>query len=308
MTGTWLTAVARRVLRSSTYDAIAAPAIADLQHEARTTSGVRLVRSYAGVLRALIGASGRDIGRDLREVFDLESARVVWAPAATWAAGLSLVVLIGASINADARYRPELVATLLAGVAVFFAPFLTVPAAFALSRRGTAHSRSLAAAVVVITAVSWAAAFGMRPTRERLELTLEAARWHVAAKDGSGMAQRLTAGQSMADTARMLDGPIRAREREALGFWKDLRVGLGVPLMALVGVALARSRGWMVPVRFAAMTGAWMLLTMTILSWGIGRNLPAAHQGWRDLVLVLIVATVFLGPRAFGAAKKRRPA
>jgi hypothetical protein len=308
MTGTWLTAVARRVLRSSTYDAIAWPAIADLQHEAHTTSRVRLVRSYAGVVRALSLASGRDIGSDLREVLDLDSARVVWAPAAAWAAGLSLVVLIGPSIDADARYRAELVATLLAGVAVFFAPFLMVPAAFALSRRGTGRSRSLTVVVLVITAVSWAAAFGMRPTRERLELTLEAARWHVAAEDGSGMAQRLTAGQSAVDTARMLDGPIRARQRAALGFWKDLRVGLGVPLMALVGVALARSRGWMVPVRFAAMAGAWMLLTMTVLSLGIGRSLPAAHQGWRDLVLVLMVATVFLGPRAFGAAKRRRPA
>ena len=148
----------------------------------------------------------------------------------------------------------------------------------------------------------------MRPIRERLELTLEAARWHVAAEDGADMAQRLVSGQSAAEIARVLDGPVRARERAALGFWNDLRLGLGVPLMALIGVALARSRGWMVPVRFAAMAGTWMLLAMTMLRLGIGNSLPAAHKGWRDLALVLIVATVFLRPRAFGAANRRRPA
>ncbi len=308
MTGRLVVAIARRLLREETYRLTMEPAIADLQHEAHTASGVRLVRSYAGVVRALILASGRDIGSDLREALDLESARGVWAPAAAWAAGLSLIVLIGASIDADARYRQELLATLLASVAVSFAPFLMAPAAFALSRRGTGRRRSLAAVVLVMTAVSWTAAFGMRPTRERLELTLEAARWHVAAEDGAGMAQRLIAGQSPAETARMLDGPVRARERAARGFWNDFRLGLDVPLMALIGVALARSRGWMVPVRFALMAGAWMLLTMTMLSLGIGRNLPPAHQGWRDLALVVIVAAVFLVRPSLGASNRRRHA
>jgi hypothetical protein len=189
-----------------------------------------------------------------------------------------------------------------------FAPFLMAPAAFALSRRGTGRSRSLAAVVAVMTAVSWTAAFAMRPTRERLELKLEAARWHVAAEDGAGMAQRLTASQSTAETARMLDGPVRARERTIRGFWNDLRLGLATPLMALIGVALARSRGWMVPVRFALMAGAWLLLTRTALSLGIVRNLPPAHQGWRDLALVLIVAVVFLGRPSLGRSNGRHPA
>lgn len=303
-----IASLASRLLREETFRHIAAPAIADLQHEVPTVSGVRLVRSYAGALRALAMAGGHDMRANLSEAFDVDAVRVVWLPAAAVATGLSLLVILFNGVTTDARYRSELLATVLATMAVAFAPIAMAPGAFALSRRGTGHRGALAAAVLVITTLSWVSAFGMRPTRERLELQLEASRWHVAAADGAGMAQRLTAGQSPAETARMLDGPIRTRERAQRGFWSDLRYGLSVPVLALLGVALARRRGWMVPVCLVAMAMTWMVLMMTLTSLGIGRNLDTLHQGWSQMAIGLIVATGFLGVPSLVSRRVRQQA
>jgi hypothetical protein len=69
MRGAWLTDVARCLLHHDTFEHIASPAIADLQHEA-DAAGALLARGYAGVLLALAGALCHDIRCDLRVLAD----------------------------------------------------------------------------------------------------------------------------------------------------------------------------------------------------------------------------------------------
>jgi len=61
MRGSWLTAVARRLLHAGTFDLVVSPAVADLQFEGR---------GYRAVLAAIAGAVCLDLATDIRDLYD----------------------------------------------------------------------------------------------------------------------------------------------------------------------------------------------------------------------------------------------
>ncbi|MGH9199210.1 MAG: hypothetical protein ACRD1T_26215, partial [Acidimicrobiia bacterium] len=63
--GTQHTSLSSRILHADTFALMVSPAIADLQFEAPEASRMCLLRSYAGVWRAFVGALSHDLVCDL---------------------------------------------------------------------------------------------------------------------------------------------------------------------------------------------------------------------------------------------------
>ncbi|HVZ21011.1 MAG TPA: hypothetical protein VG871_08115 [Vicinamibacterales bacterium] len=64
--GTLMIRIGQRLVGGDIFDAVVAPAIADLQFEAASAGLLACARGYAGVWRAIAGGITRDIGGDLR--------------------------------------------------------------------------------------------------------------------------------------------------------------------------------------------------------------------------------------------------
>jgi hypothetical protein len=64
--GTLMIGIGRRLVGDDVFDAVIAPAIADLQFEGAAAGVLGVARGYVGVWRAIAGGVTRDIGGDLR--------------------------------------------------------------------------------------------------------------------------------------------------------------------------------------------------------------------------------------------------
>lgn len=85
MRGIWLTALARRITRTETFESLVAPALADLQYEA--ASGRPVGRHYAALVIVIATALLRDLRVDAQLTF---GAPRVWRRAGAWYAGFVL--------------------------------------------------------------------------------------------------------------------------------------------------------------------------------------------------------------------------
>ncbi len=293
MSGDWMAAIAARLLRDETFTTTVVPALADLQFEARSSGRVTLARSYVGVARALALAGLADLRGDVATAFAGDTFRGVWLRALAVYAALAAITTTLVVVDMDARYRVTAAASTLASATVGLFPVIMSVAALALARRGPCGRRSIAAATALVMIVGWAIAFSTRPVRNALVASHDASRWLAAAQDGSSHASRVIRDRSLPELA---DAVNQAQSADLRGghYWSDVRIGANVPAMALIGLSLSSSRGWMIAARLLMMAGGWLALAMTMMQLGVGRTWPEAQRGWRDVALVLIVALVSL--------------
>jgi hypothetical protein len=95
MSGSWIAAIAGRLLRKSTFERLVSPAIADLQLEASNGLSFRL-RHYVAIVCVLVSAVGCDVCTDLAGGFSADARRAVWRPAFLWSlAAFAVSIWIG---------------------------------------------------------------------------------------------------------------------------------------------------------------------------------------------------------------------
>lgn len=272
MTRHLLARLSARLLRAETYALIAAPALADAQHEAASASTTARVRNGFALGWTLMLAALGDLCLDLRDAFALSAAVSVWARALVWYVGIVFLTQI-LFTNSLALYNmsPEARIALSVDMAVSSLPLLMAGAAFGLARRRPLAGRSIASATLVVCALCFTIAMATSTTRHSLVLDAPEAS-HVA-------------GATPTPGAR--PAPLAPRTWDS-----SMRTALTVPAWALLGASLSVSRGWMVPVRVLMTVGGWFLLVTSMLRLGILRGWPQELQRWRDLLVLLLMGVV----------------
>ena len=147
-TGTVLARLSQRLVRRETYEAIVAPAIADLQFEANGGPWPRM-RAYAGAWRALVAAVGGEVLDDCRGTLRAARAGSVIGPALLTVGILTALgsapILVGA-VKSPRPWHHEAVVLLLLvpGMLTFALPAAALPLATRLARAGQPGARRAA--------------------------------------------------------------------------------------------------------------------------------------------------------------------
>ena len=112
------------------------------------------------------------------------------------------------------------------------------------------------------------------------------------------MGQSLQTGSAPSNTLLATWLGVQAGEVESgLTRGRDLRNALGVVSAALLGIILARSRRWRVPLTAALFIATFFVVGMMViaLEMGVLRGVPSyAFQRWRDVGVTFAVACVWL--------------
>jgi hypothetical protein len=328
MTGGWLTAFAARLLRHETFESIASPAIADLQTDAPRNRA----RNYLGVARALLLAMFTDARADLAHAWEPAARRQVWLPAALFY--VSLVVLVTAwwslGISPALLGTDGVRAVLMAIVvttAIACVAYATGCAAFLMGRRAPEGTRRAIVASALLSLIVMATSVATRPARDDIEVYARAAQWRrlfeptldprerrslddVLTTPPTGVSHvipnsELRARFNAAEiVARMLFKPdndrlppfvrVLSSDAQAIKRSDDLRSGAAVFALALVGLALARSRSWWIAVRAALMVLAWVI---AMAAWITTPSVHWTYRGWAQIAIIIAISAVsFLLP------------
>lgn len=289
MAGSWLASLGKALTRPETFEKLVSPAIADLQREAPGGMVAR-ARHYVALAAVMTCAVARDFRIDLAGAFDAGAARHVWMKAAVWAlafAGLAgwfgvreeLMVLGPAAISAALTK-----ASLGALTGAFFS-VATTASAFYLVRRGS-PTRTIVAVTLVLFLAALAAASAVHPIRMAADRELYA------------RGQSLQTGPASSNTLLATWLGVQADEVEAgLTRGRDLRNALGVVNAAMLGIILAGSRRWKVPLTAALFMATFFVVGMMViqLEMSVLRGVPSyAVQRWRDVGVTFVVACVWL--------------
>jgi hypothetical protein len=320
VTGDCIAAVGRRVLREETFVRILEPAVADLQFEAPRQSGLRRLASYAAVSVVLIRAIFYDLLDDLALAFGGEARRHAWAPAIVCYGSLFVLLLwrqLSAGIVVDfygtvtrlplppAGDGLELyLAGVVARVGLVCVSYAMVAAVFTFRRKNIGTARTALAAVLLVAIATFTVARMSRSARHSADLMSSAI---VLRGDtdprtvkplADVVASEVIPGRKVGVlgnvTIESLDGRSHA--------WEEIGMGLNVAVFALLGVALARSRGWRLGARAAAMvaTGSvfnrWAVPVVDLIVVPLGNKDPALHA-LPGFLVVPFVACVFLAVR-----------
>jgi hypothetical protein len=300
--GTWLAAAARRLLRRDTFETMVSPAIADLQCEADRDLHTR-TRHYAAIGMVLAWALVKDLRTDGAAAFTMDAWHSVWMRAGWWWAG-SIVVLGWQMHNGFAPWHLLDETTSRAAwfsYTVGFLPFLglapaTIAAAFYLRRREDVTNRTLVVAMLVIVAVGLAWKLTWSPVIEQRWLQVHQ---HVAHVIPAG--------------ADAFDHPdhssyVWLQSREDLlggsGFWHGVISVIPFPLL---GIVLARSRGWMVSARLLGLAATWFAIAYASLEIRMRLDpwmRTVAFEPWLNVGILLATPLVWLvlEPRQWSAS------
>lgn len=276
MIGDRIARLARRLVRAATYQAMVAPAIADLQHETRR-GRVAHLRGYAGVARALVGAGIDDLCVDWRQTFTGPPVR----RAARVAAAVIVLqnVLFFAMWRFDPRESPAAFILLLPATILSAWPAAMLPAAAIVSRRrGRAAKRAVLSASIASGVILLAVADqGVTRTNQQFRETI------FAARGGTGPLGRGT------------------QERTVRELWNDdgreartsLHLRLTVPVStaawALLGLSVARASGVVIGATAAA-GYAFFLLSPFLAPADFAATLPV-WSPWIPVALLLALAS-----------------
>jgi hypothetical protein len=323
MRGSWLTAIARRLLTEYSFTHIAAPAIADMQFEQRSRIFDRL-RLMASIVRAL----WMDVCGDMR-VLTTPTVRGV----ASRVLGVYVLLVVLKSVERFTigirLHTPDMGAgafrkvplppwgdglePILAGFlvvgALSAAAYATLPAVFMLVRRRVPW-RAVLFVVIGTASMTYAGAGWANAVREREDL------YKVAA------IQRDThyGGVSGPLAAIVRDNVLPGREAYARHHgdifreqrnWTQLASALQVFVFALIGVTLARARGIRAFVLFAGIIAARTVLAFALpwidlILWPVGSGRPpAAIQQLPAFLLLPLVTLAFLGFDLVVARRRR---
>ncbi|HLG57362.1 MAG TPA: hypothetical protein VI485_18615 [Vicinamibacterales bacterium] len=324
MTGSWIAAIAQRLLRDDTFARVLEPAVADLQFEAPRQTRLRRLASYAAVLLVLVRAVFHDLRGDLALAFGGDALRRAWTPAIICYVSLFVILLwrqlstgIVVHFYGTVTHLPlppagdglePYVAGLAVRVGLVCVSYAMVTAVFTFRRQRIGTARTALAAVLLIAVTTSAVARLSRPARESKDLIGAAM---VMREDGdSPRARRLADVVASQVIPKRLGMPATFREYIAkVRAWEEIRIGLDVLAFALAGAALSKARGWRLGARAAAMIATgyvfsrWAVPIVDLIIVPLGNRDPAL-QALPGFLVIPFVACVFLaiGPRTRRAA------
>jgi hypothetical protein len=279
---TWLAALFRRLLHRDTFETLVSPALADLQAEG-DQEWRRRVRHYAGLIVVLGFAAFRDIRLDA----GLTSATAgwkAWHKAVFWHLGLA-IPMAALFLWATPWHHLEgvkLIVLLFFVFGLFGAPISSTAAAFYLRRDGLTESRAVIAAVVVPllifspVTVAWKV---LSPPAATLIYETAAPGIEGAGKPDENILQRMW-------LANFKERSTSIAHRSGT-VWNTVRAILAFPSSALIGVWLARQRGWKV-------IRGWFGLQCLLLTVAVARELTKGPGVTRNEVWA--AAFLLLGP------------
>jgi len=314
MTRSLLTALVRRITREETFDALVAPALADLQFD--RAAGRPLGRHYVGLLAVLATALLRDIRIDIRLTL---SAGRVWRRAAAWFGGITSFY-VGLLLYyempwhlLDASGRVAVLATALGTGGLVAIPGTVAAASFHLRRSGIAPRRTIAVAAVccaVVLVAFHVIAMSVRPAVNQVILE-SASRVIAQGHPGAGLDDRTIFDRRVRGNPdpgywkgwlerireRSLDPSAAGGAVESPTAGTDPFFGLVVIPYAIFGVVLARGRGWTVFVRAAGMVVTYFALVVLALDLTIqlvGPSRPAYFEAIREIAVLFVTAGIWL--------------
>jgi len=289
MAGDWLATLGRSLVRPEIFETLLSPAIADLQREA-ARGVIARARHYVALAAVMFCALARDFRVDLAPAFDAWAVRHVWMRATLWAVGFAgLTGWLGLReglmvLGPTATSAALMTASLNALTGAFFAAAMTA-SAFYLVRR-EASTRSIVAVTFVLFLVALAVAAAIHPIRMAADRELYA------------IGRSMQSGSASSNALLSVWLGVQADAVEAsLARGRDLRSALGVVNGALLGVILARSRRWRVPLTAASFIAAFFVVGMIVmqLEMSLLRGVPSyAFQRWRDVGVTFFVTGMWL--------------
>ena len=297
MAGNWLASLGQALLRPKTFQTLVSPAIADLQCEA-SHGVVARARHYAAIAAVFACALGRDFRFDLGPAFDANARRHVWSWTALWTVGFA--ALVGwitfredLSLLGPAATPAILTTALLKSLVAAFSVAMTA-ATFYLLRKG-ATIRTVIATTLVLFVAALSTLFGIHPLRMSADRELYDIGHALNAKAPS-LTSLLAVWLNF--QAADIDSTF-ARGR-------DLRDALGVVNGMLLGMVLASSRRWRVPltaIMLLAAMAATFAVAMVVMPFGMPGYPPShAFQGWRNVAISFVVPAVWI----LATARRRR--
>lgn len=266
MPDAWLIRIGGWIARKETFERLVSPAIADMQAEA-SLGQVNRWKHYAGIGVVLIHALLQDLRFDVASAFDAEARRAVWKRTAIWYAGfVVLLTFLGLRYNLlpdrpmDGLWLAALTSTVLEAL-VTSVSISTVVAVLYLCRRSSPR-RSIVLAVLIVGALTTTFALAVRPIR-------------------------------MSADRALYPGDHYYLDDHTL--WsKDITSGVDVLPSALMGIVLARRRGWRVAVTVISFFATWQFVVILLLRFGGLREADLAFQYWRQIAINLFVAILWL--------------
>ena len=301
----WLTAIARRITRTETFDSLVAPALADLQYEAAL--GRPIARHYAALVIVIATALLRDLRVDAQLTF---GAARVWRRVAAWYGGF-VILYVATVLYADTPWHlldatgqaMALVNALGTGLVASF-PNAIVAAVFHLQRESIAPRRAIAVAAMAFVAAAVAlqlTAASVSPTANRM-LFESVSRVVAQHRPGAGLEDRNSYPghwKSWLETKRERSAPGSSKLAGGVG---RAAVGsafssfLNLTPYILFGVTLARGWRWTVLLRVVGLVVTYAALQIFTILLGIpGLTGPSrGHDAVRQLVVMFLTAIVWL--------------
>jgi hypothetical protein len=270
MSGEWLVLIGRAIVSRETFERLIAPSIADLQVESHHGLLLRW-RHYLGILNVMIHALCQDLRRDISFTCWSETSRPAWKSAAIWYAGfVILLTYLGLRYNLPqglplrGLWGPALAITGLEAVITSVLPGMTAAAVY-LTRKSCSR-RSILLVTLTVAALMTLFALTVEPARV---WGIKALAYAMSSTPGAGVAQFYS-----------------YRLDKDVAWWRDIQIGIQVIPSALLGMLLARRKGWSVVLGVAAYFASWLLIVILLTTTFHSGPAPSpVMQGWREIAL-----------------------
>jgi hypothetical protein len=300
--GARLDSFSRLLLRDETYRLIAAPAIADLQAEHAQAGPWRRIVNRLAVWKTLGIALALDLRHDLAIVVTRVDGHspyrvalvvyVISVVIATWAAlprGFGIDIL-----GADGY--AAMVGNRLTTVAIPNLPILLLPLAAIVGRRGWAGVRPVIVAMAIVSAVTVGAAETFAPRAYTVsDAYFKAAVWRGRVEPQNmhrPLSEFLDKGYRRSMTVTSAPRPPVPPSR--MRWSRDAAIVVATLALALVGMAISRTRGWRIGLHLALIYVPWAAAVwavgLTSLAWDSQR----APVAWIPVLLLILAAIVAL--------------
>jgi hypothetical protein len=295
VTGDLIAIIARHLLRERTYEQTVAAAIADSHFESGTRTRLHC---YVSIVRAFIGAVAIDLRDDLTLAFDRDARSSAWRSAAK-VFGIVCVL----NLLTESRLILDAVALGLDAVALIYMwrlpslavpalPLLMVPIAVVLTRRLGNAMRPVLVSAAIVSTVFLAASVANVPFARTADQYRYAAHWR-ARMDTADPPRSLEAiRQELTVPITRLDQRRARADNNRFIAHSILATCAGTFALALIGIGLARKRGWRAFVWYAAACAVyWLLIVMPVL---IYQRLFFPVYPWTKTIALFIVGTLAL--------------
>ncbi len=254
--------IGRRLVSAKTFEMQIAPSIADLQVEGAAGPVVRW-RHYVGIITVLFHALLQEVRVEIAFTCDVEAIRSAWKRAALWFAGFALLLTgLGLKYNLPAglslreSWGEALTSTGLDAVLTAIVAGMMALALY-LTRKACSF-RSVLLLTLLIAGLQTSIAVTVRPIRLEADRTLYAK--VPSSHAGKGTERNLG----------LFDPDVT--------WWQDIQNGVQAISFGLLGILLARRRGWGVLLGIVAYWASFMLVA--VVSFQNWRSSSLVAEGW----------------------------